>query len=160
MGGKHVRTAHRRTRPTDSRTPAATGPPCEPDAKPSAHARLFWGFPGVNRLRKRPAYAGVLRFVDLGSAKGSIFPPEPPLLLPCADATRLVEEECPRAVLETFEAGPNCGLCRSSGDFSPVSVPNRVRCPTSVPCQSGLSSKWQRRMLAVGQWWFRSGHLE
>jgi hypothetical protein len=34
----------------------------------------------MNRLRKRPAYAGALRLLDVGETKESIFPPEPPLL--------------------------------------------------------------------------------
>jgi hypothetical protein len=33
----------------------------------------------MNRLRKRPVYAGVLRLLDLGETRASIFPPEPPL---------------------------------------------------------------------------------
>jgi hypothetical protein len=238
MGGKHFPTAHKRTKPADSRTPVATALPCDPHAQRSAYARYFQGFPGMNRLRKgpayagvrrllyvgwtreptfppepplplhpgtskateeknkrkggsagdvgnfrpaarsavshlvtrpdgspeavhgrescsdrpqadeanglrnacgdgcasrppraafrlcpalprisghgplpeRPEYAGVHRLLDVGSAKGSIFPPEAPLLLPCADTTRLVEQERPRAVPETFKAGPDCGL--------------------------------------------------
>ena len=66
MGGKHLRTAHRQTKPANSGTPAATPLPSDRHAKRSAHARLFRGFPGMNRLRKRPAYAGALRLLDVG----------------------------------------------------------------------------------------------
>ncbi len=66
MGGSHLRTAHRRTKPTDSRTPAARALPCDLHAKRSAYARLFQGLPGMNRLRKRPADAGALRLLDMG----------------------------------------------------------------------------------------------
>jgi hypothetical protein len=53
--------------------------------------------PGMNRLRKRPAYAGVVRLLDVGWTRAWIFPPEPPLLPSCADATRLTEEGRPLA---------------------------------------------------------------
>ena len=36
----------------------------------------------MNRLRKRPAYAGILRLLDVGETEAWIFPPEPPLLHP------------------------------------------------------------------------------
>ena len=51
----------------------------------------------MNRLRKRPAYAGALRLLDVGETRGSIFAPEPPLLFPCEEAARLAEEERRRA---------------------------------------------------------------
>jgi hypothetical protein len=73
MGPSHLRTAPRRTKPATSRTPAAL--PSDLHAKRSAWARLFPGFPGLNRLWKRPAYAGALRLLDVGEKKGSIFPP-------------------------------------------------------------------------------------
>ena len=66
---------------------AARALPSDLHAKRSAHARLFPGFPGMNRLRKRPADAGALRLLDVGETKESIFPPEPPLLLHGADAS-------------------------------------------------------------------------
>jgi hypothetical protein len=66
MGGTHCRTAPRRTKPATSRTPAVTALPCDLDAQRSADARLFPGFPGMNRLRKRLAYAGALRLLDVG----------------------------------------------------------------------------------------------
>jgi hypothetical protein len=66
MGGKHFQTAHKWPKPTDSRTPAATARPYGFPAQRSAHARLFQGFPGMNRLRKRPADAGALRLLDMG----------------------------------------------------------------------------------------------
>jgi len=56
----------RQTKPADSRTPAATALPCDLHAQRSAYARLFRGFPGMNRLRKRPAYAGALKLLDVG----------------------------------------------------------------------------------------------
>jgi hypothetical protein len=81
----------------------------------AANARLCRGFPGMNRLRKRPADAGALRLLDVGLTKGSIFPPEPPLLLPCADATHLAQEERRRAVPGTSGAGPYFRLYRGRG---------------------------------------------
>ena len=86
VGRRHSRTAHSRRKPANSRTPAATALPCHLPAKRSAYARLCRGFPGMNRLRKRPAYAGALRLLDVGQTRAWIFPPEPPLFLPCADA--------------------------------------------------------------------------
>jgi hypothetical protein len=65
-GGNHLRTAHRRTKPTNSRTPAATALPCDLPAQPSASARPCQGFSGINRLRKRPAPPGVLRLLNVG----------------------------------------------------------------------------------------------
>ena len=66
MGGHHVRTAHKRRKPDNSRTPAATARPGDLPAQRSAYARLCRRFPGMNRLRKRPADAGVLRLLDVG----------------------------------------------------------------------------------------------
>ena len=66
MSGNHLRTAHLRTKPANSRTPAATARPYGFPTQRSAHARLFPGFPGMNRLRKRPADAGALRLLDMG----------------------------------------------------------------------------------------------
>jgi hypothetical protein len=80
MGGNLCRTAHKRMKPTDSKTPAATALPCDVPAQRSADARLGQGFPGMNRLRKRPADAGVVRLRDMGWTRAWIFPPEPPLL--------------------------------------------------------------------------------
>jgi hypothetical protein len=115
MGGEHFRTAHRRTKPANSGTPAATALPSHLHAKRSAYARLFQGFSGMNRLRKRPAYAGALRLLDVGETKGSIFPPEPPLLLHCADASTvpttkamgsLTRKICPAARKHQIAAHP------------------------------------------------------
>jgi hypothetical protein len=80
MGGNLFRTAHKRMKPTDCRTPAATAPPFHVPAQRSAYARLFQRCPGMNRLRKCPAYAGVLRLRDAGWTRAGTFPPEPPLV--------------------------------------------------------------------------------
>jgi hypothetical protein len=68
----------------------------------AAYARLCRRFPGMNRLRKRPAYAGALRRLDMGWKNRSIFPPEPPLPLHCTqdsrDSHRLpdsINDDCP-----------------------------------------------------------------
>ena len=53
-----------------------------PARRDSACARLFRGFPGMNRLREAVRIRrSVLRLLDVGWADGWIFPPEPPLLL-------------------------------------------------------------------------------
>ena len=74
MGGNHFPTAHGWTKLPDSRTPAATARPFHLDAQRAAQARLCRGFPGLNRFRKCPADAGVLRLLDMGWTKRWIFP--------------------------------------------------------------------------------------
>jgi hypothetical protein len=60
MGGKHVRTAHRRTQPVDSRTPAVTAPPYDRHAKRWRPCPAPPGISGhepppeMPRLRRRP----------------------------------------------------------------------------------------------------------
>lgn len=98
MGRSHLRTAHKRTKPPDSGTPAATALPSDLHAQRSPYARLCQGFPGMNRLRKRPAYAGALRLLDVGETRGSIFPPEPPLLLHGADASMVPTTKAMRSL--------------------------------------------------------------
>jgi hypothetical protein len=66
MGGNHFATAHKRTKPPDSRMPAATARPWDLPAQRSTYARFLRGFPGMNRLWKRPEYAGVRRLLDVG----------------------------------------------------------------------------------------------
>jgi hypothetical protein len=66
MGGNLFRTAHKRMKPADPRTPAATAPPLNAPRSGATYARLLPRFPGMNRLWKRPAYAGVRRLLDVG----------------------------------------------------------------------------------------------
>jgi hypothetical protein len=92
MGGDHFQTAHRRTKPANSRMPAATAPSCDLPAQRSAYARslLLSGHeppPEMPRIRRRPQTPGH------GREKRIDIPPPEPLLLHGADATRLAEAE-------------------------------------------------------------------
>jgi hypothetical protein len=87
-----------------------------PTRSAAAYARLRQGFPGMSRLGKGPAYAGVSRLLDTRWTNAWRFPPEPPLPLHCTqdsrDSHRLphsMNDGCPHYVpawLARLRAGP------------------------------------------------------